>query len=159
MKIVLEIGVQSLRMKMPSCWLTSYETSSIFRTHNFLYVFKLFVVVVALGLPCCTRELLCSCDAQAPHCGGFSWWGARALGHTSFSSCSSQAALELSSVVVVYRLSCPLACGILVPWPGIEPVSPAMAGRFLSTGPPGKSPGLITFKEGRRGSESFLPGK
>ena len=42
MKIVLEMGVQSLRMKMSSCRLTSYETSSIFRTHNFLYVFKLF---------------------------------------------------------------------------------------------------------------------
>ena len=54
MKIVLEIGVQSHRMKMPSCWLTSYETSSIFRTHNFLYVFKLFfwlhwVYLAALG--------------------------------------------------------------------------------------------------------------
>ena len=26
-------------------------------------------------------------------------------------------------------------CGILIPGPGIEPVSPALAGRFLSTGP------------------------
>ena len=50
---MLEMGVQSLRMKMPSCRLTSYETSSIFRTHNFLYVFKLFFFffLVALGLP------------------------------------------------------------------------------------------------------------
>ena len=36
-------------------------------------------------------------------------------------------------------LSCPTVCGILVPWPGIEPTSPAMGGKFLSIGPPGKS--------------------
>ena len=36
-------------------------------------------------------------------------------------------------------LSCPAACGILVPRPGIEPVSPALEGGFLTTGPPGKS--------------------
>ena len=36
-------------------------------------------------------------------------------------------------------LSCPEACGILIPQPGIEPASPALEGRFLTTGPPGKS--------------------
>ena len=30
-------------------------------------------------------------------------------------------------------------CGILVPKPGIEPMCPALAGGFLTTGPPGKS--------------------
>ena len=45
------------------------------------------------------------------------------------------------SVVAVLKLSCPAACGILPPWPWIEPASPAMEGGFLSTGPPGKSPG------------------
>ena len=34
---------------------------------------------------------------------------------------------------------CPMACGILGPRPGIEPMSPALQGRFLTTGPPGKS--------------------
>ena len=32
-----------------------------------------------------------------------------------------------------------LACGILVPPPGIEPVYAVLQGRFLTTGPPGKS--------------------
>ena len=32
-------------------------------------------------------------------------------------------------------LSCPEACGILIPQPGIEPASPALEGRFLTTGP------------------------
>ena len=39
--------------------------------------------------------------------------------------------------------SCPVACGILVPQPGIEPASPALEGRFLTTGPPGKSLGHL----------------
>ena len=32
------------------------------------------------------------------------------------------------------------ACGILAPYPGIEPTPPALEGRVLTTGPPGKSP-------------------
>ena len=48
--------------------------------------------------------------------------------------------LCVCQVLVVARgLSCPVACGILVPQPGIEPTSPAVEGRFLTTGPPGKS--------------------
>ena len=43
------------------------------------------------------------------------------------------------SLVVVCRLSCSAACGILVPRPGLEPVSPALESGFLTTGPPGKS--------------------
>ena len=31
-----------------------------------------------------------------------------------------------------------MACGILVPGPGIKPMSPALQGGFLTTGPPGK---------------------
>ena len=42
-----------------------------------------------------------------------------------------------ASVVAV--LSCFAACGILVSRPGMEPASPALQGRFLTTGPPGKS--------------------
>ena len=46
---------------------------------------------------------------------------------------------------VAHELSCPAACGILVPLPGIEPVSPAFQGWFLTTGPPGKSSPLNFF--------------
>ena len=42
------------------------------------------------------------------------------------------------SVVAANGLSCPAACGILVPQPGIEPASPALEGRLFTTGPPGK---------------------
>ena len=42
--------------------------------------------------------------------------------------------------VVAHRLSWPEACGISVhPWPGIKPMSPALADGFLTTGPAGKS--------------------
>ena len=37
------------------------------------------------------------------------------------------------------RLSCPAACGILVPRPGMEPTFPAREGGFLTTGPQEKS--------------------
>ena len=42
-------------------------------------------------------------------------------------------------LVVAGRLICSMACGLLLPWPEIEPMSPALQGRFLTTGPPGKS--------------------
>ena len=43
----------------------------------------------------------------------------------------------LGLVVVARRLSYPTACGIL-PDQGLNPVSPALAGRFLTTGLPEK---------------------
>ena len=42
-----------------------------------------------------------------------------------------------ASAVVASVLSCPKVCGDL-PGPELEPVSFPLAGRFLTTGPPGK---------------------
>ena len=50
---------------------------------------------------------------------------------TVLASCCSVGA----QAVVVHRLSCPTACGILIPQSGVEYMSPALAGRFLTTGP------------------------
>ena len=47
-------------------------------------------------------------------------------------------------LVVAHGLSSSSACGILVPRPGIEPMSSALQGGFLTTGPPEKSP-IQTF--------------
>ena len=44
------------------------------------------------------------------------------------------------SLAVACGLSCPAACGILAPRPGIEPAPPALGGEVLTTGPPEKSP-------------------
>ena len=71
--------------------------------------------------------------------------GAWAPGRMGSVVCSTWA-LSLrraSSVVVACRLSCPVACGILVPQPGIEPTSSALEGGFFTIGPRGKS--LICF--------------
>ena len=57
-------------------------------------------------------------------CSDFSCCGARALG-SGLGSCGTPASLPWG----MYTL----------PRPGIEPVYPALAGRFLTTGPPGKS--------------------
>ena len=56
------------------------------------------------------------------------------------SSCRAQAPEHRGFIVVACGLSCSKACGILVSRLGIEPVSPALRGGFLITGPPGKSP-------------------
>ena len=45
------------------------------------------------------------------------------------------------SLVKVYKLRYPVADGILVPQPGIEPKPPTLEWGFLATGPPGKSLG------------------
>ena len=53
--------------------------------------------------------------------------------------------------VVAWGLSCPKACGILVPGTGIEPVSPALEGEFLTTGPPGRSLQWCSFEGSLQG--------
>ena len=47
------------------------------------------------------------------------------------------------SLVVVQGFSGPVACGILVPRPGIEPASLTVRGRASTTGPPGNSPNTL----------------
>ena len=83
------------------------------------------------------------CGAWACHCGGFSCCGARALGTWSsvgvargFSSCGLRALESRFS-------SCGARAQLLrgmwdLPGPGLEPVSPALVGRFLTTELPGK---------------------
>ena len=86
-----------------------------------------------MGLRCCEQAfarcgewgLLSGCGTWASHC------GARALERTGFQSCG------------VRGPCCPTACRILVPGPGVKPMSPALTGRFLTAGPPGKSHGAL----------------
>ena len=54
--------------------------------------------------------------------------------------CGAWAPEYIDPAVVACGLTCPMACGMLVSWPGIKPMSPALGGRFLTTGAPGKSP-------------------
>ena len=70
------------------------------------------------------------------------------------SSCTS-----VIVVIVAYELHWSVACGILVAWPGIEPVSPELQGGFLTTGLPEKSHGrnfLETREYGTKGTADSL---
>ena len=83
------------------------------------------------------------CGARASHCSGFSRCRARALGAQAsvvvacgLSSCGSRALERRLS-------SCGARAEFLrgmwdLPRPGLKPVSPALAGGFLTTAPPGK---------------------
>ena len=80
---------------------------------------------------CNEQGLLSSCGVWVSHCGGFSY-------------CRTQALGTRASTLAVCGLS---SCGTWaelfpdmwdLPGPGIEPVSPALAGRFLTTEVPGK---------------------
>ena len=126
----------------------------IFLINLFIYYLFIFGCVgsslLRVGFPQLRRvgATLC-CGAQASYCHGFSCCGARALGARAsvvashrLSSCGSRA-LErrLSSCDTQAQL----LCGMWgLPRPGLEPVSPALAGGFLTTAPPGKSP-VIQF--------------
>ena len=108
----------------------------------------LFLVVLGLR---CRAQVLCSCSeeglllhssAQASRCTGLSC-GAQALG-TRASSCGEWA---------------PLPCGTWnLPRRGIKPVSPALAGGFLTSLPPGKSD-MRLVKRAARGSLGKLERK
>ena len=100
------------------------------------------LVLVALGLPCwvwafCRWSqpgLLSSCSALASHRSGFSC-GARAPG------AGASAAAALGPESAAQYLCC---TSLAVPWHvvlpglGIKPMSPALAGKFFTTEPPGK---------------------
>ena len=115
-----------------------------------------------LGLGCCAQAFS-RCNAQASHCGGFSgweawtlglWasvvathglssWGLQAPGHVGFSGCGAWTQLQLASS----RAQAPecwrrgfVALGHAESsQTRDQSCVPALAGRFLTTGPPGKS--------------------
>ena len=82
----------------------------------FLLFFYMYLLLAVLGPCCCPRAfsgcgkwaLLSSYSGRASHLSSFSRCGAQALGHASFSSCSSQ------NLVLVHRFSCSVAYGIFL---------------------------------------------
>ena len=86
------------------------------------------------------------------HCGGFSCCGARALG-TWASVVVAHKLISCGSWALEHRLnSCGAWAKLLhgmwdLPGPRLEPVFPALAGRFLTTVPPGKPSNLFLDQE------------
>ena len=146
------------------CWVEDFHFGFDMYTLLYLIYFWLYWVFVAARRFSVISESrgYSSCSVQAPPCSGFSC-GAKALGHTVFSSCGISPgcrALGHSGFCICSTWAQYLGltglreraqqlwsvgswlCGMWnLPRPGIASVSPALAGRFLSTAPPGKSPG------------------
>ena len=140
---------------IPSWWITTSVTVkwssisvmffNIFMIHHFcLFIFNLFVslyfilffilfiLFLAVLCLCCCSQAFSSCSER-----GFLLLrstGSRCLG---FSSCGSRALEHRLSSCGTWTL---LLHGMWdLPGPGLEPMSPALAGGFLTTVPPGKS--------------------
>ena len=89
-----------------------------------IYIYIFLAVLVFAPHSGFLQVLLFTAGCGASHCRGFSCCGPRARGHGP-SSCGARAQL---------------LCGMWdLPQPRMEPVSPALAGGFSTTGPQGKS--------------------
>ena len=132
---VTSVSTYSPLLMFPSQWRDTYQSNTLFfffLINLFIYLFIwlrwVFVAVHGLSIVSASRGY------SSLRCTGFSLqqllllWstGSRCVG---FSSCGSRAQL---------------LCGMWdLPGPGLEPVSPALAGRFLTTVQPGKFPRVI----------------
>ena len=118
--------------------------------------------MASLGLCCCVQAFSISLAAASR---GYSWLRCMGFSLRWLLLLQSSGSRRAGSVAVAHGLnSCGLqslerrlsSCGARaeflrsmwdLPGPGFEPVSPALAGRFITTVPPGKPPG-ITFELG-----------
>ena len=120
------------------------------------FFFKLFIYLFIFG--CVGSSLLHAGFLQlgqvgASPCGGFSCCGAQALG-TWASVVAAHGLRSCGLRALECRLSsCGARASLLhgmwdLPRPRLKPVSPALAGRFLTMAPPGKPPGQILMDKG-----------
>ena len=117
------------------------------RTFFFLVNYlPLYVLGFYLYNLCCN---MLRCSTWACHCGGFSCCRAWVL-NAGASAFSAHRLQSVGSVILVHWLSCSAACRIF-PDQGLNPLSPALAGRLISIAPPGKSQSdhieLITLRD------------
>ena len=139
---ILRCTVRSLTSTLVSVHPTPYKSS---KTPSFLVLPEFLSFLLACLLACLLAVLCLHFCARA------------------FSSCGKRGPLFIAvrgpltiaaSLVAEHRLqthrlsSCgSLLCGMWdLPGPGLEPVSPALAGRFSTTAPPGKPQSLFKYK-------------
>ena len=92
--------------------------------------------MAVLGVHCC-KSFSPICSAQASHCGGFPCCGARAL--AVLRSVVVTPKLYSTDSVVMAHAQASLLSGMWdLPGPGLEPLSPPLAGGFFTNEPLGK---------------------
>ena len=96
----------------------------------FLFFFNLFI------FGCAGSSFLCKGFLQLRQAGATFHRGARASHYRGLSCCGAQAPDAQAQQLWLTGLVAPQHVGF--PRPGLEPVSPALAGRFSTTAPPGK---------------------
>ena len=125
-------NLKRIEWKLGPRFVSSWSLASIFGERsdpiygflkNFFLIMYLFIFVCAESSLLYMRAFS-SCGAWASHCGGFSCFRAWTLGRSSFGSCGFWASL-------LHKWN--------IPRPGIKPLSPMLAGGFLTTELPGKS--------------------
>ena len=145
------LSLKSIYMAKKNCGLlTVIDIRQLWRALGTLYAFPfvcLFMAVLALR---CWARAFSSCrkqgplsrrDPQASHCSGFSRCGVRARGHVGSAAAARALARWLSSCDEPAQSS----CGIWdLPRPGVEPMSPVLAGGLFTTEPAGK-PNICIF--------------
>ena len=104
-----------------------YDFKRELKRHYRHFLFKKLcsIYLVTLG-PCCCMQDFSSCSEQ-----GLLLVAVHQLLGVVASLVEHRPQVHMGSVVVQFQLPCSMG-------PGIKPVSPALAGRFLSTVPPGK---------------------
>ena len=139
----------SMGEKHPWPILMHCHTDKFFNINLFIYSF----ILGCIGSPLLHAGFLQlwwagvtpHCGARASHCGGLSRCEAQALGAQA-SVVVAHGLSDCGSRAPEHRLS---SCGAQAqplhgmwdpPGPGLEPVSPALAGGLPTTVPPGKSP-------------------
>ena len=104
-------------MLVSSCWPAERQTLCLctwLLQSGYLFLLSNLFILATLDLHCVSWDLSLQ-HTDSP-----------VVAH-GLSSCGAQ-----TSVVVAHRLSCSVARGILVPWPGVEPTSLAFQGGFFT---------------------------
>ena len=121
------------------CWSTlknKIPLSPLF----FSFLKKLFIYLFIFG--CVGSSFLCEGFSLVAASGGHSSSRCAGLSLLRPFLLRSTGSRRAGSVVVAHGPTCSTACGIF-PDQGLEPVSPALAGRFSTTAPPGKPLSLV----------------
>ena len=119
------IGSSIPELKIEAAFLCQDDLGSPGKTGTFI-LFYFFFNIYLFG---CVGSQLQHAGSSLHHGGSF-------IVMHGLSKCGAWALEHSGSLTAGHRLSCPEACGILVPQPGIQPTSPALQGRFLTSGPP-----------------------